>query len=100
MTSRLVEVLEPVEVAEMLVAETVGTVADYCVVDLYPPTCPKVHTSIGHVDPSQVPLLHETHTYRVEGRPSGLETTQALFARGHTGYYPDVQLETVLSSRG
>jgi PAS domain S-box-containing protein len=96
--SRLVEVLEPVEVAEMLVAETVGTIADYCVVDLYPPTCPAVHTTVGHVDSEMVPLMHETHRYRIEGRPSGLETTQALFARGHTGFYPDLAHEEVVDS--
>lgn len=96
-TSRLVEVLDPIEVAEMLVAETVGTIADYCVVDLYPPTVPSVHTSLGHVDPSMVDLLREVHHYEVDGRGSGVETTHALFARGRIGFYPDVTPERVLA---
>lgn len=95
-TSRLVEVLDPLEVAEMLVAETVGSIADYCVVDLYPPTVPSVQSTIGHVDSSLVGLLRQTHLYQVDGRRSGQETTHALFANGDTRFYPDVALEDVL----
>ena len=96
--ARLAEGLDPIEVAQALVDETVGTVADYCVVDLYSSSGAISTAAIGHVDPDLVGLLRETHLYRGASGRTGRDTTHELFSTGHSAFYPEVSLESVLST--
>lgn len=97
LSSRLVTVLDPIAVARMLVEEVVGTLSDYCLADLYPPTVERLTTTVAHVDPRLNDVLRATHEYETGGRRSGQDTTRAIFLRGGIGFFPEVDAEIVMA---
>lgn len=87
--ARFAAQLDADELADLIVEETVGSIADMCVVDLYGADGSIIPTAISHVDPDLVDTLREAHLYRTTTASSS-ELLRNMFVAGEHMFLPVV----------